>query len=134
MVSDNLIHEWVSGLPQGEEITVVSLLGRKHGPAGISEFSFYPFYGNWDELSERRGKSSFQEWLRKSYKKRVVQVIEHPTYDFCQLPIETLAAIALDIRRLLLEGQTVVLIDSGGETRTRAVCKHMEFAEDTTST
>jgi hypothetical protein len=108
----------------------VSLLGRKQGPEGQSEYSFYSFCGLGDTPEERHGRLSFQEWLDRYHKDRPILVIEHPTYDFRPVPPETLAAVASDIFKLLGAGRTVVLIDSGGETRTKTVCKYMGFVED----
>lgn len=42
-----------------------------------------------------------------------------------------LAAIAAQVDQLLDEGRTVVLVDSGGETRTRTVCRYLDLIEDT---
>ena len=41
-VSDQIVSAWVSGLP-GPDIAIVSLLGRKQGHKGNSEFSYYSF-------------------------------------------------------------------------------------------
>jgi len=129
-VADDLVHHWVRGLPGETNTVVISLLGRKHGPSGPSEYSSYSFCSDLDRRSERRGRLSFQQWLNRWYSERLIKVIEHPTYDFCPVPAETLAAIASDIADLLSEGRIVVLMDSGGETRTKAVCKYMGFTED----
>ena len=48
-----------------------------------------------------------------------------------KIPHGALAAIANDIDRLLSDGKTVVLVDSGGETRSGQVCRHMDLVEDT---
>jgi hypothetical protein len=133
-VPDDLVHRWVQGLPGTDNTAIVSLLGRKHGPEGLSEFSFYSFCGDFDLPSERRGRVSWQEWLNRWHKNRCIQVLEYPTYDFRPIPQETLAAVASDISELLSTGRTVVLVDSGGETRTKVVCKHMGFIEDSSRT
>lgn len=109
----------------------MSLLWRKHGPSGTSEFSFDSFCGGFDTAAERRGRPSFQEWLDCWHKERAILVVEHPTYDFCPVPPDVLDAVASDVVSFLLKGRTVVLMDSGGETRTRVVCKHIGFIEDT---
>ena len=44
---------------------------------------------------------------------------------------DDLAAITANVEALLSAGDTVVLMDSGGETRTRQVCQYMGFVEDT---
>lgn len=129
-VADPLVQAWARGLPGGSNTVLVSLLGRKHGPDGVSEFSFYSFHGAMDHPLERRGRPSFQEWLRE-HTDRDIQVIEHPTYDFRPIPAETLSAVGADVIEQLSAGRTVVLIDSGGETRTKVVCKYLGFTEDT---
>lgn len=129
-VADDVVHLWVRGLPDGEEAVIVSLLGRKNGPDGMSEFSFYSFHGGWDLPVERRGRPSFEEWLQRWHKNRRIKVLEHPTYDFRRIPQETLRAVASDVLRELSAGRTVVLIDSGGEQRTGQVCRYMGFIED----
>ena len=57
-------------------------------------------------------------------------VREYPTCDFRPIPPETLAAVASEIAELLSTDSTVVVMDSGGEIRTKAVCKHMGTTED----
>jgi len=134
IVPDYLIYQWLDGLPGDGALTIISLLGSKSGTKGASEFDFYPFFGAWDTQEERHGKVSFQEWLNKRYKRRAIHVIEHPTYDFQRVPITTLQAVALDIGTLLSRGETVVIVDSGGVTRTEAVVRrHMNFIEDPTT-
>jgi hypothetical protein len=130
-VPDSLVHEWVRGLPGRTDIVIISLLGRKDGPDGVSEFSFYSFHGQWDSPAERVGRLSFQDWLNRYHKDRFIQVLEYPTYDFRRIERQTLDAVASDISDLLLAGRTVVLIDSGGQTRTGQICKHIRFVEDT---
>lgn len=88
----------------------------------MSEFSFYSFYD--------RGES-FQHWLERRHPERRILIIEHPTTDLVKIPADDLMAIAADIDRLLSAGRTVILVDSGGETRTRQVSKYMGFVEDT---
>jgi hypothetical protein len=127
-VPDALVDKWVRGLPNQTKTIIISLLGYK--PDGKSEFSFYSFHGGWD-LPASHGLLSFQEWFDRSHKERSIQVIEHPTHDFRPIPQGTLQAIESDISRLLSEGRTIVVMDSGGETRTTQVCKHMRFIEDT---
>jgi hypothetical protein len=131
LVPDYIVDAWVRALPGDNSTVIVSLLGRKHGPKGDSEFSFYPFHGGWDRPAERHGRPSFQEWLEHRHTERSIQILEHPIYDFCRIPPKTLDAVASKISPLLSAGRTVVLMDSGGETRTRQVCKHMGFIEDT---
>jgi hypothetical protein len=107
-VPDNVVHQWVRGLPGSiGTVIIVSLLGRKHGPSGGSEFSFYSFHGVWDRPTECRGRPSFQEWLDRWHRDRSIQVLEHPTYDYCRVPPETLDAVATDILRLASAGRVV---------------------------
>jgi hypothetical protein len=109
---------------------IVSLLGRKNGPEGTSEFSFYSFCGGFDTPAQRRNRLSFQDWIDQWHKNLQILVREHPTYDFQPIPPETLAAVASDILELISAGRTPILVDSGGVTRTRAICKHMGATED----
>ena len=84
-VSEALISSWVLGLP-GSDTVVISLLGRKKDRRRLSEFSYYPFYDEWDEASERQGKLPFQEWLDREHQTRQIVVREHPTYDYDRRP------------------------------------------------
>ena len=126
-VPDSEVHRWVLGLP-GPNTAIVSLLGRK--PDGKSEFSFYSFYGGFDRRSDRASALSFQEWLTYWHGDRHIVVHEHPTCDFNPIPLEVLDTIASEIANLLSAERTVILIDSGGQTRTAIVCHHMHAVED----
>jgi len=95
-----------------------------------SELSFYTFSGKDESPGEARGKPHFQDWLAKHYSKRDITVIEYPTTDFQPINEETLQRIAGDVERLLGDGRTIVLIDSGGQTRTGSVCKYLGLVED----
>jgi hypothetical protein len=129
-VSDDVVHRWVHGLP-GPETALVSLLGRK--PDGTSEFSFYSFYGGFDVASDHPTRFSFQEWLDRWHAELVIVLKEHPTYDFKPITPETLDAIAADIDALLSADRTVVLVDSGGRTRTGIVCQKIGAIEDSST-
>jgi len=126
-VPDDMIHRWILGLP-GPNPAIVSLLGRK--PDGRSEFSFYSFYGGFDRQPDHPGSLSFQEWLRYWHGDLSIVLCEHPTCDFKPIPPEVLDAIVSDIAGLLSAGRMVVVIDSGGQTRTGIVCNHMHAVED----
>ena len=133
---DDFVSSWVRGLPPGPNKVIVSLLGRKRDRKKLSEFSYYSFYGEWDKPSERNDKPSFQEWLHRHHKDLQILVCEHPTYDsdiYDPRPIHPirLAAIERDVRRLISEGRTVVVMDSGGVGRTGEVCEYMKATEDT---
>jgi hypothetical protein len=129
-VSDDVVHRWVLGLPQ-PRTAIVSLLGRK--PDGTSEFSFYSFYGGLDLPSDRPGCLSFQTWLDTWHSALSIVVREHPTCDFRPVSPETLKTVSMDINDLASAGRTVVLIDSGGVTRTGIVCRHISAVEDSSS-
>jgi hypothetical protein len=103
-------------------------LGRK--PDERSEFSFYSFCGGFDLPSECSGRLSFQEWLERWHADRSIVLREHPTYDFRPIARETLDAVADSIHELMSAGRTVVLVDSGGQTRTRVACNHINAVED----
>jgi hypothetical protein len=123
-VPENIIHKWVRNLPAETQV-IVSLLGKK--PNGTSEYSFYPFSGGFDDPTT--GKPAFAEWLQTNFPERHMSVREHPTEDFAPVPKEVLAAVAADISYALSDGGTVVLVDSGGQSRTGAVCKYMRLIE-----
>ncbi|MCH7748092.1 MAG: hypothetical protein IH939_08340 [Acidobacteria bacterium] len=110
----------------------MSLLGCK--PNGLSEFSFYSFYGGYDVPAEHAGSLSFQEWLDCWHGELSILLHEHPTRDSDPIPTETLEAVAHDINALLSTGRTVVLVDSGGQERTGKVCKYMGAVEDSSNT
>lgn len=117
-VSDQLLHDWIAGLPKRENVTVISLLGTK--PDGTSEYSFYSFFGKgW----------SFQRWLNQNYPSLRIKVAEYPTQDFSPVPEEISRAVASQLTTLLPE-QTVMLMDSGGESRVRQVCNYLRAIED----
>ena len=120
-----MVHRWVLGLP-GPKTAIVSLLGYK--PDGLSEFSFYSFSSCLDNSTKE--SLSFQEWLNKYHKNLTVVVREHPTCDFSQIDLDKRDVVAADIKELLLEGRTVVVVDSGGQTRTNQICKHIHAIED----
>ena len=132
-VPDSTAHEWVRGLPGGNRTTIISLLGRKSGRGGVSEFSFYTFYGAWDSAEERKGKISFEDWLIRYHSERALQVVQRPTQDYEPIPAETLEAVANDVNRCLAEGRTVILVDSGGQERTGQVCRFMKLHQDSRS-
>jgi len=128
-VPDDVVHRWILGLPK-PNTAIVSLLGRK--PDGLSEFSFYSFYGGFDLPSEHSARLSLREWVERWHGDKLIVVREHPTCDFTPLGAETLDAIAQDMYDLLSIGRTVVLVDSGGDTRVGMVCRHIGATEDST--
>ena len=129
-VHDAVVDTWARGLPQ-PRTAIVSLLGRK--PDGLSEYSFYSFCGGSDGPTERRARPTLQEWLDRRHGDLQIIVREHPTRDFFNIPQETLAAIKMDLDLLFAQGRTVVLVDSGGETRSGTVCRFLGATEDSSS-
>lgn len=124
-VSDQMVSAWVEGLP-GPDTAIVSLLGRKQGSKGSSEFSYYSFSGGVDTFLERGTKPPLAEWLDTFHAERRILVREYPTYDYRPIPYERLAAIEAEVRHLISVGRTVVVVDSGGESRTGKVCQQMK--------
>lgn len=117
---------WTDDLHRlGPKPTVVSLLGRK--PNGMSEYWFYSFYGRLDDAEDRHGKLSFAEWLTSVHPD--VELLDQPTTDFEPVPLGTLQTIETDVRRSLRSGRTVLVFDSGGETRIGQVCRHLDASE-----
>lgn len=127
-VSDRLVDKWVQGLPGNPPRVIVSLLGRK--PTGLSEFSFYSFAGEFETPKERGRRPLFLDWLLQRHPGSIEKVIEYPTTDFSPVEEKTLAPAATDINVCLSAGRTVVLMDSGGETRIRQLCNYAGFVED----
>ncbi|MEX2029661.1 MAG: hypothetical protein WD906_01640 [Anaerolineales bacterium] len=128
-VLDDNVDRWVKSLPGGQSTTVISLLGRKQTSTGTSEFSFYSFHGILDNPAERRGKPSFQEWLDRHHPDRGIQLLELPTIDFKAVDQTTLEKVSAALAELSDGGRTIVIMDSGGFTRTGAVCSHLKAKE-----
>lgn len=116
-VSDRQVLDWANRLPGSADIYIVSLLGEK--PGGKSEFSFYSFFEQ---------KLSFQDWLNSKIRDRTFHVVDHPTIDLEPIPPQIMKSIAADVRRLVAEAKTVVIVDSGGWTRTGAVAAYLGAA------
>ena len=123
-VPDELVDRWVEGLPRQVD-TIISLLGRKNGPNGKSEFSFYSFCGAADHAAERLGRPTFQEWLHRHHPNRMFLVIECPTYDGVAVPPEVIRRVHDDLKHLFAEKRSPVIVDSGGVQRTGFVCRAM---------
>lgn len=128
IVSDAVVDRWVKGLPGGDGVAIVSLLGEK--PDGMSEFAFYSFAGAREVESQQHRGPSFQVWLAKRHAKRSILVAEHPTTDLRPVETATVQAVGGDIERLLRDGRTVILVDSGSEARTGFVLRKLGFVED----
>ena len=93
----------------------------------MSEYSFYTFSGGSDSSTDKH--RSFEAWLRDRHPEQEIELVERPTIDFQAVPKETIVKVLEDIRRLVAQGKTVVLVDSGGETRTGAVCRGIGATE-----
>ena len=131
-VDDETVSTWVRGLP-GPNTAIISLLGRKGGPRGVSEFTFYSFCGGMDGPSERKRKMTFLEWLEYYHKDRGIVLREHPTIDryahsYQLIPPLRLDKIAEEVLGLISEDRTVVVMDSGGVGRTQEVSDYLSAA------
>lgn len=107
---------------------LISLLGRK--PDGTSEFSFYSFRSALETPSNSDRSPSFQDWLCCAFPDRRIKVLEHPTVDLQKVPQTTLTAIRAAVLPLLAPKRSVIIVDSGGVTRTFQVCKYLDLVED----
>ena len=124
-IEDGCVDRWVKGLPRSPQTVIVSLLGTKS--RGRSEFICYSFRSEFDTAV---GRPTFQAWLDGRHGSGQFRVIEHPTVDYKRIPADTLHGIEENILSQLKAGHTVVLIDSGGESRTGQVCRSMGFHEE----
>jgi hypothetical protein len=122
-IPDVWVDAWVRGMPSCETLFIVSLLGSKED--GKSEFSFYSFRSDF----ETDQRPTLQQWLDARHGSGRFQVLEFPTVDLKPLNPETLIKVISTIRDLLLAGQTVVLMDSGGIGRTGRVCHSLGFVQ-----
>lgn len=123
-VPDSIVCDWITSLPLARKTFIVSLLGLRKD--GRSEFRYYNFCGRNDKA--RRPKDpTFQEWLDKNFPGGRYQVMEHPTQDYKNIPPENLRATVLEVKKLLDQGETVVLMDSGGDTRVGKVAGKLGF-------
>jgi hypothetical protein len=122
-IDDAAVIDWLNGLPKEGTITaIVSLLGRKPEPNERSEFSYYSFRSIHED---RPGRPTFQEWLDRGTAPGKYIVVEHPTTDTRPIPFDLLNAITESILANLREVRTVVVVDSGGVSRTGAVIRHL---------
>lgn len=117
-VADEVVAKWVQGLPSTEPV-IVSLLGKK--PWGLSEFSYYSFCSQYDKPHERPSDPTFQEWLDTNYEAGKYTVHEYPTTDLEQIEEENQKKIVAMVLALVTAGRTVVVMDSGGFSRTGSI-------------
>lgn len=123
-VPDDEVSRWVLGLPS-PKTAIISLLGEK--PDGSSEFRFYSFGSALGPNSD--GSETFSDWLGRVHSDLGIIVCEHPTTDFNPVEAAILDAASESLRRLASKGHTVVVVDSGGEQRTRQLCRHLGASE-----
>ena len=114
-VAAQTVIDWARGLPGTSDAAIISLLGKK--PTGRSEFSFYSSFDD---------SRSFEKWLNANVANRKFSVVGHPTVDGQKVPAETLEFVSADVKRLLLEGtSTIVVVDSGGCARSSTVARSL---------
>jgi protein-tyrosine phosphatase len=95
----------------------------------LSEYSYYSFRGG-HELAEVRPKSpTFQQWLDENFATSGFVVADFPTIDLQPIEDGELTNICDQIHMLLRKPVNVLIVDSGGFTRTGAVCAAL-VAED----
>jgi hypothetical protein len=120
-VSDSTVMQWLRGLqtrlPPQRSLAILSLLGTK--PDGTDEHSFYSF----------RTSDGFVEWLGQ-YAPFDVTLEHFATVDFQAVPPSLADAVAMALERKLQDGRSVLILDSGGEQRTGAVCRMIGLTED----
>lgn len=127
-INDATVIDWLNGLPKSGTITaIVSLLGRKPEPNERGEFSYYSFRSSHEDIASR---PTFQEWLDRATAPGKYIVIEHPTTDTRPIPFDLLNAITESILANLREARTVVVVDSGGVSRTGDVIQHLRVKLD----
>ncbi len=120
-IDDADVIDWLNGLPARETVTViVSLLGYK--PNGQSEFSYYSFKSAHED---RAGSPMFQEWIDCATAVGKYVVIEHPTTDNREICPDLMNEIVASILTNLEAKRMVVVVDSGGVSRTGAVIRHL---------
>ena len=119
-IPEEVIRDWILGLPKSEKLHIVSLLGSKKD--GYSEFQYYPFRSAKEEVD----KPTWQEWLNERYEGRFI-IHEFPTVDAQGKQKEVLDSASRCILALLEGGNTVVVVDSAGAERTGRVCEFTGF-------
>ncbi len=120
---DGWVVDWVNGLPAVGDVAIVSILGCKKD--GISEFSYYSFRSCFDD--DRKDSPTFQEWLDEKFGVGRYHGFEYPTVDTVDSSMETLLQVAERVRASIEAHHTVVVVDSGGVSRTGAVGRSMGF-------
>lgn len=107
---DEVVKVWAHALVLKVD-TVISLLWRK--PNGSSEFKFYKSVNS---------DAEFAPWLASFFPADVL-IIERHTIDSRPVPSVVHAVIAQELPKLIDQGRSVAIVDSGGVQRTGAVAK-----------
>jgi hypothetical protein len=119
-IAESVINSWIAGLPNVDNLQIVSLLGSKRN--GFSEFDYYPF-----RSSKVVGiRSTWQDWLDAHYAGRFV-VHEFPTIDAQGMSPDVLVAVRTCVLYLIKKGSPVVVVDSAGAERTARVCTSINY-------
>ncbi len=118
-ISDEVVAAWVAGLPQSDQLHIVSLLGTK--PNGLSEYSYYSFRGGHESSVQHSNSATFQEWLNERFGLGRFVVVDFPTIDTEPIEPTVLTDICRTVTSLLAASADVLLVDSGGEGRTGKV-------------
>lgn len=120
-IDDTAVLDWLRGLPAPETITVIlSLLGHKRD--GESEFKYYSFRSAHED---RPDSPTFQQWLDRNTAEGRYVVVEHPTVDTRPIDFHLMDKIVASILANLRLNRTVVVVDSGGVSRTGAVIRFL---------
>lgn len=122
LIDEDTIDRWVKGLPTGEPLYIVSLLGKKKD--AFSEFGYYPFRSS----KEKGNKPTFEQWLDNRYDRCFV-LHEFPTVDAQGIPADVLQDITKCVSELIEKGRTVVIVDSAGAERTSRVCEALGYKQ-----
>lgn len=128
-IDDEVVQAWVRGLPNCRPLHIVSLLGWKPPPTRLSEYSYYSFRGGHESSDSRPRSLTFQEWLEVHFAAGNFVVTDFPTTDLEPIGEAYMKEICDYIRKLLNESANVMIVDSGGFTRTGNVCKALRAAE-----
>jgi hypothetical protein len=121
-IDDAIVKAWVDGLPTLRPLYIVSLLGSKPKPSGISEYSFYSFRGGHEPRDQRPASITFQKWLDLHFGRGSFIVVDFPTTDTEAIDVSYLSTICEAVRSLLDASANVLIVDSGGVGRSGKVC------------
>lgn len=120
-IDDDIVKNWVSGLPLGRPLHLIMLLGSKPAPKNISEYSYYSFRGVHETKLLTKKSIDFQEWLGSVANEPHVVVHSFPTIDLQPISPIVAAEVVSVTLGLLKKTVNVVMVDSGGVTRTGSI-------------